>query len=153
MEATYDYLAEQIDRTSIFATISGIVSTHHLRDRVGEYLEVGDELCRIVDYRTMLLEIPVSEKDVAHVNVGDRVKFRARSIPELAFHGRVTEIAPVATQNDNHTVFVVTTEVDNQDEILRPGMTGNAKIYCGKRSFLYLWTRQLIKFIRVEFWW
>jgi multidrug efflux pump subunit AcrA (membrane-fusion protein) len=129
------------------------VSTHRLSDRVGEYLEVGDELCRIVDPQTLLLEIPVSEKDVSHVNVGQRVKFRARSIPELAFHGRVTDIAPAATQHEDRTVFVVTSEVDNPDAILRPGMTGNAKIYCGKRSIIYLWTRQIIKFVRVEFWW
>jgi multidrug resistance efflux pump len=152
LEVTHDFLEEQVARTDIVSPITGVVSTHHLRDRVGEYLEVGDELCRIVNPRTMLLEIPVSEKDVAHVDVGQRVKFRARSIPELAFHGRVTEIAPEASRNDDHTVFVVTSEVDNPDAILRPGMTGNAKIYCGRRRIVYLWTRQIIKFIRVEFW-
>lgn len=153
LEVMHQFLAEQLEKTKIVSPIPGIVSTHHLEDRLGEHLEMGDELCRIVNYRTMLLEIPVSEKDVAYVRVGQRVKFRARSIPELAFHGRVTEIAPSASRQNNRTVFVVTSEVDNGNLILRPGMTGNAKIYCGKRSIIYLWTRHIIKFIRVEFWW
>jgi hypothetical protein len=31
-------------------------------------------------------------------------------------------------------------------------MTGNAKIYCGKRSVIDLVTRRVVHYLRVEFW-
>jgi multidrug resistance efflux pump len=153
LEASREFLGEKITRTEITSPITGIVATRHLRDKLNEYMEIGDEICMIVNYRTLLLEMPVSEKDVTHLQVGQRVKFRARSMPQVAFHGKVTAIADVATSNSDRKVFVMTSEVDNPGLILHPGMTGNAKVYCGKKRFIYLWTRKIIRFIRVEFWW
>jgi hypothetical protein len=31
-------------------------------------------------------------------------------------------------------------------------MTGNAKIYCGKRPLIELLTRRLVRYVRTEFW-
>lgn len=153
LEVSREFLGEKIARTEITSPIDGVVATRHLKDKLNEYMEVGDELCMIVNYRTVLLEMPVSEKDVSHLQVGQRVKFRARSMPQIAFHGKVTAIALVAASNSDRKVFVLTSEVDNPDLTLHPGMTGNAKVYCGKKRFIYLWTRKVIRFIRVEFWW
>jgi len=153
LQSMIEYLDEQIARTDITSPIPGVVSTRHVKDKLNEYVDVGDEICKVVDYRTLSLEIPVSEKDVSHVRVGQRVKFRARAMPSVAFHGKVTAVAPVAVSNSASKVFISTSEVDNPDLQLHPGMTGNAKIYCGKRRFIYLWTRKIIQFIRVEFWW
>jgi putative peptide zinc metalloprotease protein len=153
LRSSLAYLEEQIARTAITSPIPGVVSTRHLSDKLKEYVEVGDEICMVVDYRILSLEIPVSEKDVSHVRIGQRVKFRARAMPGIAFHGKVTAVAPVAVSNSARKVFISTSEVDNPDLLLHPGMTGNAKIYCGKKRFIYLWTRKIIQFIRVEFWW
>jgi len=153
LQSSHEFYREQVARTRIVSPIRGIVSTHLLKEKVGEFVEAGDEICEIVDCQTMLLEIPVSEKDVTDVRVGQRVKFRARSIPKIAFHGRVSAIAPVAGKNTDRTVVIITSRVENPGLILRSGMTGNAKIYCGKRRIIDLWTRKVIRFVRVEFWW
>jgi putative peptide zinc metalloprotease protein len=153
LRSAYEFYRELVARTRIESPIEGVVATHHLKDKVGEFFESGDEVCQIVDSRTMLVEIPVSEKDVTEVEIGQRVKFRARSIPKIAFHGSVVSVAPVAGKNTDRTVVIVTSRLDNPDLLLRSGMTGNAKIYCGKRRIIDLWTRKVIRFIRVEFWW
>jgi hypothetical protein len=36
--------------------------------------------------------------------------------------------------------------------MLKPQMTGKAKIYCGERTILDLMTRRLSRTLRVEFW-
>jgi hypothetical protein len=46
----------------------------------------------------------------------------------------------------------VTTEIDNSAGLLKPGMTGVAKIYCGERRFIDLITRRLARTFKVEFW-
>ncbi len=153
LRASQAYLAQQIERAEIRSPLAGIVSTHRLRDRLKEFLEIGDEICEIVSCGKMLLEMPVSEKDIVDVREGMPVKLKARSLPAAAFPGRVVSVPPVAVDRMNRTVLIVTAEVDNPQYVLKPGMTGAARIYCGKRSLIDLLTRKIIRFIRVEFWW
>jgi hypothetical protein len=47
---------------------------------------------------------------------------------------------------------LVTTRIDNASLLLKPEMTGNAKIYCGKRRIFDIVTRRIARYIRVEFW-
>ena len=105
--------------------------------------------------RTVTAEIGVSEKDISDVRVGQPVVLKARAYPWTTFHGTVTSIAPVATKPDDgqpaRTVVVVT-QLDNAALLLKPEMTGNAKIYAGERRLLDLVTRRLTRYVRVEFW-
>ena len=48
--------------------------------------------------------------------------------------------------------ILVTTEIDNGEGLLKPGMTGMAKISCGQRRIIDLITRRLSRTFRVEFW-
>ena len=153
LEAALEYLALEIARTSVASPIAGVVSTHRFRDRLGEHLEVGDEICEIASSSKMLLEMPVSEKDIADVREGMKVRLKARAMPSRTFDGRIVSVPPVAVDRQNRTVLVVTGEVDNAEHLLKPGMTGTAKIYCGRRRIIDLWTRRLVRFVRVEFWW
>lgn len=152
LETTLEYMRDRLERTEITSPISGVIATPHLSDRLKEYVEAGDEICKIVDPSKILIEIPVSEKDVSDVQPHHAVRLKARSLPGMTFHGRVTAIAPAASNNERRTVVLVTSEVENPNLLLKPGMTGNAKIYCGKRRIIDLWTRRIVRFVRVEFW-
>jgi len=47
---------------------------------------------------------------------------------------------------------LITTQIDNHSLLLKPEMTGQAKILCGRRRALDLVTRRLAHTIKVEFW-
>jgi hypothetical protein len=67
----------------------------------------------------------------------------------------VTTIAPVAVREEEGwrgRAFRVTTAIENPDLLLRPEMTGSAKIYCGERRLWDVLTRRLARYLRVEFW-
>jgi hypothetical protein len=49
-------------------------------------------------------------------------------------------------------MVVVRSELPNEDLMLKPEMTGVARIYCGKRRIIDLATRRIIRWIRTEFW-
>ena len=51
----------------------------------------------------------------------------------------------------NKTI-VVTTQIDNQSLLLKPEMTGQAKIFCGPRRVWDLVTRRVARTFKVEFW-
>jgi hypothetical protein len=44
------------------------------------------------------------------------------------------------------------TQIDNESLLLKPAMTGQAKIFGGERPIIDLITRRLAHTVRVEFW-
>ena len=67
----------------------------------------------------------------------------------------MTAISPVASKTVEAIAqrdFVVTIQLDNADLLLKPEMSGNAKIFCGERRLYEVVFRRLVRFVRVEFW-
>ena len=148
------YLREEMKLSDVTSPIKGVVTTPHPERRVGEYLEKGEELLRVADIDVMEVEIYVSEKEIGEVTANQKIKMKVWGYPGRSFFGKVASIAETARDmEENSPAFVVVrSTVENPDHLLKPEMTGNAKIYCGKRSLLTLITRRLVRFVRVEFW-
>lgn len=142
LEAKAKLYRDQVTASDLKSPISGIVT--HLRP--------AENLLRIANYDTMRVLIPVSEKDMDIVQLGQKVKAKVRSFPFKTFSGVVTRISHQGEQYKNKEVFTVTSKIDNPDLLLKPGMTGQAKIYCGKRSIAYLLLRRITRWLRVEVW-
>ncbi len=49
-------------------------------------------------------------------------------------------------------VILATTGIKNDSLLLKPGMIGYAKSYCGKKQILHLITRRIAGYVRTEFW-
>lgn len=152
LEAELAQLDDQLARSKIYASVSGTLTTYRFEEKVGDYLEEGAEVCEIANDDRVVLEMPVSEKDMDVVAVEKPVKFKVRGYPFRSFHARVDEIAPVATPNGKSSTVLVRAYVDNTEKLLKPGMTGVAKIYCGMSFIGNILTRDLVRFIRTEFW-
>jgi hypothetical protein len=61
-------------------------------------------------------------------------------------------MAPVPEEGGGDRVVLVTTEIENGSMLLKPEMTGRAKISCGDQPILAVLTRRLVRVVRVEFW-
>ena len=131
------------------------MTTYRFQEKIGEFLEEGDFVCEIDDDERVVIEMPVPEKEIDTIEMGQPVKFKVRGYPHLSFRAEVTEIAPVSARgeagNDVATILV-RASVDNEDRLLKPGMTGIAKIYSGWTVVGHVLTRDIIRFIRTEFW-
>src|SRR6266571_1217455 len=145
-------LDQELGKTEIRAPIDGIVATAFVERKLNQHLSPGDELCRIVDMARVIVEMQVPENELADVRPGNPVFMKARSLPSLDLQGRVDFIAPVAQSVNSQQMVVVRSEIQNDDLLLKPDMTGVAKIYCGDRRIVDLMTRRMIRWIRTEFW-
>jgi len=152
LDAELARLDDQLARTKIYATVSGTLTTYRFEEKVGDYLEEGVEVCEIANDDRVVLEMPVSEKDMDVVDLEKPVKFKVRGYPFRSFHAQVDEIAPIATPSGKSSTVLVRAYVDNTEKLLKPGMTGVAKIYCGMSFVGNILTRDLVRFIRTEFW-
>jgi multidrug resistance efflux pump len=174
------YLEEQQRLTSIHSRIDGVVTTpeRHLRGLVGQNVKRGDLLASVHRLETVTAEIALSERDIGEIARGQYVAVKARAYPSVTFAGSVTAVAemvrtpgglvpgmvapgvinaamgagPLPEEGGADRVVLVTTEIENGKRLLKPEMTGRAKIAVGQRSILSILTRRLARVIRVEFW-
>lgn len=155
LEAQQRYLEEQVSFLKVTSPIDGIVVTHKLKDRLGEAVRKGDLIAKVHELKTVSVEIAVPESEIGDVKIGQPVVVKARAYPDRTFRGSVAIIAPVATKPEGphaERVVLVTTRFDNPDFLLKPDMTGNAKISCGERRIINLMARRFLRFVKVEFW-
>jgi len=152
LEAEIEQIDDRLSRSKIFASISGTLTTYRFEETVGDFLEEGVVVCEIANDDRVVLEIPVDEKDFDVIEIGQTVQFKVRGYPYRSFHTTVDEIAPTAHIDGTTSKILVRGSVDNDENILIPGMTGVAKIYAGQSFVLDIWTRDIIRFIRTEFW-
>ena len=149
------YLEEQLALLAITSPASGIVTTRKLTEKIGQHVKKGDLIAEVHELKTITAETAIPEKEIAEVKPGQKVVLKARAHPEMTFQGVVTAIAPVATKGEDwrgERTVIVTTQLDNTSLLLKPQMSGMAKIYCGERRSIELLLRRLMRYIRVEFW-
>jgi multidrug resistance efflux pump len=155
LEARARHVDGQLERVLLVSPIAGVVTTPKLDERIGEYVQRGELVAEVHALETVTVEIAVPERQISDVEVGQRVDLKARAFPGRTFEGAVTAIAPVVTKPELHYAersVTVTTRLENRDWLLKPQMTGTAKIRCGERRVLELLTRRLAGYLRVEFW-
>lgn len=82
--------------------------------------------------KEMSLIVNVSESDIGKVKVGQKVIFNVDAYPEREFDAIVNRVSFAASSNDDSSNNIVSYEtkiyVNNQDLLLKPGMSVNANI-------------------------
>ncbi len=116
-------------------------------------VDTGLVACEIAPLDTLAADILLSEKELSDISLNQVVKFKVRGYPALSFYGTINRIDNKITINrQGDPVIKVTCKVGNLDGILKPGMTGVANVYCGKRKISHLIYRKFFRTIRTEFW-
>jgi putative peptide zinc metalloprotease protein len=152
LEEKLNILQQQLDQLRIRSPIDGVVSTPYLKNRIGEYIEKGKLLCQVVDVRQVNVDIPVPEKEIADIAPGLLIILKVNAFPKESFMARVKTISPVTVEGALERRVVIRGELANTDGRMKAGMTGVAKILCGRRLIGELVTRRIIRWLRTEFW-
>jgi multidrug resistance efflux pump len=155
LELQRKYLEGQLQRLLVVSPLTGVVTTHRLREKTGATVAKGELIAQVQELDTVTAEISVPEQEISEVTLGQEVYLKARAHVDKGFHGQVVAISPVAAkpaENVAQRFFVVTTQLENPDLRLKGEMTGNAKISCGQRRLYEIVFRRLVRFVRVEFW-
>ncbi|MBE9101984.1 efflux RND transporter periplasmic adaptor subunit [filamentous cyanobacterium LEGE 07170] len=93
-QATLAEIQQRRAFSALNAPIGGAV-LERLR-QPGDLVRLGEEILTLGDFRTIKVVVPVSELELALVQVGQSVPVRLDAFPDRTFTGRVERIAPVA---------------------------------------------------------
>jgi putative peptide zinc metalloprotease protein len=154
LEVRRRQLASDLQLTMVTSGAAGVIATPRLKEKRGAHVAKGDLIAEVHELRRVTPEISMSEKEIGEVQPGQHVTLKARAYPEASFSGIVKAISPSAADSSGpeRRVFRVIVTMDQNNDLLRPEMTGNAKIFCGKRSIFQLLTRRITRYVRVESW-
>ena len=147
------YLEELQGKLVVHSPLAGLITTPYLKEKVGHYFREGDLICEVEEPSVLEVEIALDEQELARVCPGQRVELKARVLPFQTFQAKVDRIAPCAVPGDVQSTVTVYCRLENADPELRPGMTGYARIYCGRRPLGEILAERALRFLRTEFWW
>jgi putative peptide zinc metalloprotease protein len=149
----HDILLRESEGMAIVAPKSGVVLGDDLRKMVGRRYGRGEEICRIGEIGKFLLKIDVSEREIGSVRLDSPVRFKLKTDPGRVFTGRVSKInaEPIPNQYAQR-FFPVEVLIENADGMLRPGMTGYARISFGRQSIGLILAQRVWQALRPELW-
>ena len=147
-QASVDSAKVDLDRTTIYAPISGMVISRKVD--AGQTVAASfntPELFTIAnDLTKMQIETLVSEADIGGVQEGQKVNFTVDAFPGRKFSGRVNQVRFAPITNQNVVTYTTVVEVDNKDLKLRPGMTANATIITAQRTNIFYVPNAALRF-------
>jgi len=154
LEAELAFLEDELRRATVYSPAEGVVVTPYLKNRLGQFVHRGELLCKLaVASPQTRIEIAVPEKEAAEVAVGYPVAVKLNSyLARPTLTGRVAFLAPEVDASSGSSFVRVEVRLDGHSDLLKPGMTGAAKIYCGRRNVFQLATRRALSWVRTEFW-
>ncbi|MBU1107706.1 MAG: efflux RND transporter periplasmic adaptor subunit [Candidatus Riflebacteria bacterium] len=136
MEAQLSVSQINLDRTSIYSPIDGVVISRAVDEgqTVAASLQAPKLFVIAQDLKKMQIDTAVDEADIGSVVAGQKVSFTVDAYRNRTFKGVVDQVRLSPQENANVVTYSVMVRVDNDDLVLKPGMTANAEIITGDRS-------------------
>ncbi len=110
---------------TLYSPISGVLD-RRLVD-LGEHVDVGKTVMKVVDISRVKVMYEVPEKDVLYFKRGQKVQLSVRAAGESREYTGEIEYVAVAADLASHT-YPLKVVVDNPDGYLRPGMIIDARL-------------------------
>ncbi len=133
----------RLEAAKLRAQISGVVATPHVEDMNGKMLTAGSPVMELVDTSAVTVDVAIPEGEAALIRPGAKAGVKLESFPTRTFHGRVAIVSPKGEVEGDKRVFFARVEVPNDDDAIRTGMQGRAKINAGWHPAGYVFFRGL----------
>ena len=157
-------VSDQGAALTVSSPISGVVVSPGLRNRVGTFALEGTVLAEVDDVRTMKAQIFVPDFLVRKIRPGAEasLKLEATFQPIRGYVSSMgstyTAIAPGLVHEEKYqgigapNFYIATVLLNNLSGVLRPGMSGDAKILVARRSLSGMLSQTVREFVQRKVW-
>lgn len=144
---------ERLHRSHIIAPFDGVIIKGDLKRSLGAPVQRGDVLLTIAPSNSFRLIVEVDEREISNIYTNQLGVVVFVSLPHTKLPFRIQQITPVSTVKDTHNFFEIEGELKSQNNnALRPGLEGVAKIHAGKHSLFWILTHRIFDWIKFVFW-
>ena len=153
-QAEADYYKWQVDHGTIYAPFDGEIlsAKGDLSDKQDVEVKQGEEQMVYGNAGLLRAELQVADRDIQDVTEGQRGTLATVSEPTHKTPFTVSRVVPLGSPKEGANVFTVYAAPDRVAAGWRPGMSGEARIDVGKRTWAWIWTHRLIDFVRLKLW-
>ncbi len=126
----------ELNRTTIYSPTDGMVISRNVDvgQTVAASLNAPELFELATDLSRMYIHANVSEADIGRVQDGDRVIFKVDGHRERDFPGEVIQVRNAPIMEDNVVHYETIIAVDNEERLLKPGMTAEVSIITDERE-------------------
>jgi len=119
---------------------------------VGDEVSAGKVAFRIDDLSHLLVDVQVSEVDINNIVVGQNatLTFDAVLGRTEPYHGKVVQVSQAGDTVQGVVNFVVTVELTDADEFVKPGMTAAVNIVIKEQKDVVLIPNRAVRLVNTE---
>ncbi|MBI3716886.1 MAG: efflux RND transporter periplasmic adaptor subunit [Betaproteobacteria bacterium] len=134
-EAQLERARADLDNSIIRSPIDGVIikRTADLGQTVAASFQTPNLFVIAADLKRMQIDTNVSEADVGLLKTGQTVRFIVDAFPDRDFDGKVRQFRLAANITQNVVTYNVVIDVDNPEELLKPGLTAQVRIITANR--------------------
>ena len=135
-KSKYNSALLNLSYTKIISPVDGIVVSKQIEEGqpVAASFQAPEHFVIAQDLKKMQIEVNVSEADIGKVKEGQDAEYTLDGYPNEVFHGKVTQVRISPTTVSNVVTYSVIVSVNNEDLILKPGMTANVSIITARHN-------------------
>jgi multidrug efflux pump subunit AcrA (membrane-fusion protein) len=153
LEEELRFLEELQSRRLLCSPVSGLVTTPRLREKVGSYFEEGELILLVEDPASLIAEVQLDEQAARRVRDEQTAVLKPRSLPLERVPARVRRVAVAAEPGEENSRIVIDCAPDVPVPLLRPGLSGYARIDTGRRPAGAILVDRVLRHLRTEYWW
>jgi HlyD family secretion protein len=134
-EALLERARADMANSIIRSPIDGVIikRTADLGQTVAASFQTPNLFVIAADLKRMQIDTNVSEADVGLLKGGQAVRFVVDAFPDRDFDGKVRQFRLAANVQQNVVTYNVVIDVDNPEELLKPGLTAQVRIITANR--------------------
>lgn len=152
VQARIDLLKHRLARATIVAPLTGQVIQGEMHRKINSPVKPGEPLFEIAPLDNLRAELKVPEDMISEVRLGSTGQLAAVGRPDWKIPFVVEDIYPMAEVVEGKNIFKVYVTLQQRPAWLKPGTEGLAKIYLGRKPIGWIWTRDIINWIRMKLW-
>lgn len=115
-----------VNMSHITAPFGGTITSVDIMP--GDQVSPGTIAFGLADLSRLLIDVQVSEVDIENVRAGQPVTVTLDAAPDRTYQGQVTEVGLTGVSVQGVVNFEVTVELQDADQVVRPGMTAAVTI-------------------------
>jgi multidrug efflux pump subunit AcrA (membrane-fusion protein) len=143
---------EQLAHTRLVAPFDGLVVSGDLTQSIGAPVRRGDVLFEVAPLDDYRVELQIPEGQVADIAPGATGHLVVAALPDQPLPLTIQLVTPVADAKDGQVTFRADALLGTHSSRLRPGMEGIARIDSGRARVVWIWTRALRHWLRLQTW-
>jgi HlyD family secretion protein len=126
LQARIDAAKATIQMTQIVAPFQGTITAAEILP--GDVVTPGTVAFRLSNQSRLLVDVEVSEVDINKIQTGQTATLQLDAVLDRSYQGNVVEVGLEGADAQGIVNFLVTVEVKDPDELIKPGMTAAVTI-------------------------